>query len=66
MPVLVYANKSDLMNALEEDEIEDQVLPVLKGSFRRGGTSSGRGASSDGGREATGRKLPGVSVVALL
>ena len=31
IPVLVYGNKSDLMNAMEQCEIEESVAPVLKG-----------------------------------
>ena len=31
IPVLVYGNKSDLMNAMEQCEIEEAVAPVLKG-----------------------------------
>ena len=31
IPVLVYGNKSDLMNAMEQCEIEKSVAPVLKG-----------------------------------
>ena len=31
IPVLVYANKCDLMNAMEAEEIEDQASTVLKG-----------------------------------
>ncbi|EGB05938.1 hypothetical protein AURANDRAFT_59271 [Aureococcus anophagefferens] len=31
IPVLCFANKCDLMNAMEEEEIEENVNPVLKG-----------------------------------
>ena len=31
IPVLVYGNKSDLMNAMEQCEIEESVAPVLYG-----------------------------------
>ena len=50
IPVLVYGNKSDLMNAMEQCEIEESVAPVLKG--RNSLSSSARRRRARGSRTA--------------